>query len=555
MFESLRRARLQKAGLSCGKTRLKHQDGDLADELRTHPLATVLVYLFFYGVLLALLRFGLPLVQGSSAATVGAFLYATAFMITLLLHLRVVAKETVTDNAQLLLLLGTLLAQLSANLAMTNYAHLHDWSPTLMLLALPHGLCPMVLTVAAGRRMGLVGAMYGALFGVLMIPGMNPVSYLACAAVLGFTVVALTRCVRRRNQLFMAGLYGGGVTALLSLLVHQYVGNGAAAELSRVLCVPFGVSVLTAVLVGGAMPLLENIFRVTTEISWLELADLNHPLMKRLSIEAPGTYHHSLVMANLAEAAAECIGANAAMTRVCAYFHDIGKLTKPEYFIENMDPAHNPHNDLTARMSALILIAHVKDGVDLAIKHKMNARIIDVIEQHHGNSLAWYFYKRALDQHEAALRAVEAGKAKPEDVPQVAEDVFRYPGPRPQFKESAIISLADAVESASRSLEKPNASRIEALVDEIVLNRLIDGQLDESDLTIAELAKVKASFVKTLLSMMHSRIKYQRLNEGPNTISIETPAATSQVSAAVIRGAGGFSADEPERKRRKTQAA
>jgi membrane-associated HD superfamily phosphohydrolase len=163
------------------------------------------------------------------------------------------------------------------------------------------------------------------------------------------------------------------------------------------------------------------------------------------------------------------------------------------------------------------LIAHVKDGVDLAIKHKLNCSIIDVIEQHHGTSLAWYFYKRALDQKAQMLRLVEQGKSKEDDVPQVSEEVFRYPGPRPQFKESAIISLADAVESASRVLEKPNASRVETLIDELVQNRMLDGQLDECDLTIAELAKVKASFVKTLLSMMHSRIKYQKAMETPTT--------------------------------------
>jgi putative nucleotidyltransferase with HDIG domain len=237
--------------------------------------------------------------------------------------------------------------------------------------------------------------------------------------------------------------------------------------------------------------------------------------MKRLSIEAPGTYHHSLVVANLSEAAAEAIGANAAMTRVCAYFHDIGKLTKPEYFIENMDPADNPHDDLTARMSALILIAHVKDGVDLAIKHKLNCSIIDVIEQHHGTTLTHYFYHRALEQQAEMMRRVSEGKSKEDDVPKVSEEVFRYPGPLPQFKEAAVISLADAVESASRAMEKPNASRLETLVDEIVLERMRDGQLDECDLTMADLARVKASFVKTLLSMMHSRIKYRKVVEAP----------------------------------------
>jgi putative nucleotidyltransferase with HDIG domain len=365
-------------------------------------------------------------------------------------------------------------------------------------------------------------------------------------------MVLFTNRVRRRNKLFMAGLYVGITAALFSLLLHEFSGTADTVSLSRILGVPFAVGILTGLIVGGGMPVIESIFGVTTEVSWLELADLNHPLMKRLSIEAPGTYHHSLVVANLSEAAAESIGANAGMTRVCAYFHDIGKLTKPEYFIENMDPVNNPHDDLTARMSALILIAHVKDGVDLAIKHKLNCSIIDVIEQHHGTSLAWYFYKRALDQKAQALRLVEEGKSKEDDVPQVSEEVFRYPGPRPQFKESAIISLADAVESASRALEKPNASRIEALVDELVQNRMIDGQLDECDLTIAELAKVKSSFVKTLLSMMHSRIKYQKASEGAGS-SVLNPRDTTQDTRTLRLESpysSGFENQNPEKKKR-----
>ncbi len=368
-------------------------------------------------------------------------------------------------------------------------------------------------------------AIYTTLLGVMVCVAVNPITYLATSAILGFLAVLFTLQVRRRNRLFMAGLYLGLVGAVFSLLLHDVFSMIGADEtttaalglpqvsLGRMVLVPFLCSLLTGMVVGGLLPVLESVFGVTTDVSWLELADLNHPLMRRLSIEAPGTYHHSLVVANLAEAAAESIGAKPGMTRVCAYFHDIGKLTKPEYFIENMDPENNPHDDLTPRMSALILIAHVKDGVDLAIKHKLNCDIIDVIEQHHGTSLAWYFYKRALDQKAEVKRMVAESKAKEDDIPQVSEDVFRYPGPPPQFKESAIISLADAIESASRTLDKPSASRIETMVDDIVQNRMADGQLDECDLTIAELAKVKASFCKTLLSMMHTRIKYAGVSQ------------------------------------------
>lgn len=511
MFESIRRAKLQREGFSCGRVRHKHQEGDLLDELRTHRVVTLVLFVVFFLVLGGLMQAGAAVIPGTVAPQPVAYLLAAALVTAMVVHLRVSLIEDVEDNTELLLVLGTLLLQLAGHVLMLKFGHREGWSGALLALALPHAFAPLVLSVILGRRIGLFGAIYGTFLGTLVCVAVNPLIFLATSVLIGFLVVLFTRRVRRRNRLFAAGLYAGGLGAVFSFLLHVITDVPMDSSMAvTVIGVPFSVGVLTGLIVGGLLPVVESLFGVTTEVSWLELADLNHPLMKRLSMEAPGTYHHSLVVANLSEAAAEAIGANAAMSRVCAYFHDIGKLTKPEYFIENMNPADNPHDDLTARMSALILIAHVKDGVDLAIKHKLNCSIIDVIEQHHGTSLTQYFYNRALQQQADMIRLVSEGKAKEDDVPKVSPEVFRYPGPVPQFKESAIISLADAVESASRAMEKPNASRIESLVDELVLDRMKDGQLDECDLTIADLAKVKASFVKTLLSMMHSRIKYQK---------------------------------------------
>ncbi len=518
MFESIRRARLQRQGLSCGKTRLKHQEGDLFDELRTHPGATVGVYVLFFLGLAVLLRIG----AGTAPPSLVHWLSVAAVGTALVVHQRVALLRDLEENPTLLLVLGTLLVHMGLVAWLLDFGGSKGqaWSSSLLVVAAPHAFAPLVLSVMMGRKIGLFGAIYSTLLGAMIFSAggvINVVTYLATSSLIGFLVVVFTNRVRKRNRLFTAGLYAGVVAAVFSLLLHEASGSMESAKIGSMLAIPFGISVLTGMVVGGLLPVLESLFGVTTEVSWLELADLNHPLMRRLSIEAPGTYHHSLVVANLAEAAAENIQASATMCRVCAYFHDIGKLSKPEYFIENMDPSVNPHLELTARMSALVIIAHVKDGVDLAIKHNLNCRIIDVIEQHHGTSLAWFFYRRALDQKAEMLRLVEQEKAKEDDVPQVSEEVFRYPGPRPLFKESAIISLADAVESASRTLEKPNASRIETMVDEIVQARMLDGQLDECDLTIAELAKVKASFCKTLLSMMHGRIKYQKANESSPT--------------------------------------
>jgi hypothetical protein len=277
---------------------------------------------------------------------------------------------------------------------------------------------------------------------------------------------------------------------------------------------------------------LESTFRITTDISWLELADLNHPLLKRMTIEAPGTYHHSLVVANLAEAAAESIGANPTMARVCSYFHDIGKLVKPEYFTENMRHDRNPHDELAPTMSALIIIAHVKEGVDLALKHGLNQQIIDVIQQHHGTSLVFYFYKRALQQQEDARAGGKIMNIREEDIPEVREESFRYSGPRPHSRECAIISLADSIESASRSLERVTPHKIDQLISDMVERRILDGQLKDCDLTLREIEVISESFRYTLQSMLHSRVSYPtqsktERHETPMPASRSTPPASA----------------------------
>lgn len=416
-------------------------------------------------------------------------------------------------NGTALLVFTSIILELVGTGAVLNFAHHRGWDTSYSLLLAPHALSAVILTMLAGNRLGLYAALYSTLLGATLVEDENALGYVATGLAIGFVGVFTTQRIRRRSSLLTSGLYIGAVGLALMMIFGQT--SVALASNSQVLLLagPMIAGILTVMLASVLLPAFESLFQRTTSISWLELGDLNHPLMKRLSMEAPGTYHHSLVVANLAEAAAESVGANASMCRVCSYFHDIGKLTKPEYFIENMDPEDNPHDDLTPRMSALVLIAHVKDGVDLAIKHGLNNQITDVIEQHHGNSLVWYFYRRALEQKKEALRLVEEDKAHEDDVPEVTEDGFRYPGPRPQFKESAIISLADAVESASRTITKPTPARVEQLVEDIVRNRLLDHQLDECNLTLADLADIKQSFVKTLLSMMHNRIKYPKERE------------------------------------------
>lgn len=251
-------------------------------------------------------------------------------------------------------------------------------------------------------------------------------------------------------------------------------------------------------LISGSLPFIEELFGAVTDISLLELGDVSHPLLQELVRRAPGTYNHSITVASIGETAADAIGANGLLVRVGAYFHDIGKMLKPVYFVENMTGGENKHDQLAPAMSTLIIIGHVKDGADLARQHNLPQPLIDFIEQHHGTTLVEYFY------HEAAKQAEE----DPDHRTEAEESNFRYPGPKPQTKEAAVLMIADAVEGASRTLSEPIPSRIERLVHDIAMKRLLDGQFDECGLTITELAKVEESLTKSLTAMYHGRVKY-----------------------------------------------
>lgn len=273
------------------------------------------------------------------------------------------------------------------------------------------------------------------------------------------------------------------------------------------------VGTLTGIVAVGILPLFEQLFKVTTGITLLELTDFNHPLLRRMQVEAPGTYHHSLMVANLSENAAAEIGASPLLCRVCCLFHDIGKLVKPDYFTENQREGINPHTEKNPSMSALVIKAHVKEGVELARDHKLPKPIIDVIRQHHGTGLIQYFYhqaQQAQNKQQCNLPNFDKVAGRTTEEKKVDESTYRYDGPRPSFKESAIIFFADSVEAASRSLKKVTQPALEELIDSIITNRIADGQLDECPLTFKELHAIRSSFTYTLLNMLHARIEYPK---------------------------------------------
>lgn len=314
----------------------------------------------------------------------------------------------------------------------------------------------------------------------------------------GITGIFFARDARRRSKLILAGLIAG-IMQFMAIIAIGLVNN-----------LEFKIFIFNAVwgLVGGVisifiamglLPLFEYIFKITTNITLLELSDLNHPILKSLILKAPGTYQHSIMVGNLAEAACEAIGANSLLARVGSYYHDIGKMEKAEYFTENEMGTGSKHEKLTPSMSALIIVNHVKDGVDLAKKHNLNSKLIEFIEEHHGTGLIYYFYQRALE------------KTDEDEEPQ--EEEFRYPGPKPQTKESAIVLLADSVEAASRALDEPTPARIRSLVQKIMNNKFIDNQLDECDLTLKDLNKISEAFVHLLMAVFHTRLEYPDVND------------------------------------------
>ncbi len=359
---------------------------------------------------------------------------------------------------------------------------------------IPVASVSMLLSMLLNPRLGI-------LMGLLVTGLVGIVAQADLPLLLGFSTGCFVggyavQGIRRRIHFFRAGLITGlaqGVAILGCYLLLQWpmeaaLGAGLAGCLSGLL--------LSSVITFCLLPLCESLFGLITDVSLLELSDLNHPLLKELSVKAPGTYHHSLIVANLAEAACEAIEANPFLARVGCYFHDVGKMLHPEYFVENQPPETSRHDRLAPSMSSLVILNHVKDGIKLARRHRLNQAIIDFIPGHHGTGLIYYFYRRALEEVE--------------DQKYLKEERFRYPGPKPHSRETAVALLADSAEAATRALLEKSPARIQEVVRRIVNNKFIDGQLDDCDLTLRDLNRIAEAFIRVLAGIYHSRIEYPK---------------------------------------------
>ncbi len=384
--------------------------------------------------------------------------------------------------------------------------------------AVPVALASILLTIVFDSRVGSFAAMTLAAIGGLAFGYDFP--YTFATLIVGVLAVFSVRDVKNRSQI----LASAGLVLLAYALVlvgHELL---RADPFSSTFWADLVAVAINAALILLAAPVLwgmERVFGVTTDMTLLELSDTNRTLLKKLSMQAPGTFNHSLQVANLAEAAADAIGANALRARVGALYHDIGKMLKPEYFIENQQPGENPHEKLKPSMSALVIAAHVKEGVQLGKEQNLPEVVVDFIASHHGTGLIEFFYRKAQEAEE--------------DPSVVDESDYRYPGPRPQTNEQAIVMLADSVEAASRSLGKPTPRRLESLIDGIVAARVADGQLDESTLTFADLARIKETFHALLCGIYHFRVRYpdqadepadgasEHLEAAPDPVTDSTP--------------------------------
>jgi cyclic-di-AMP phosphodiesterase PgpH len=390
-------------------------------------------------------------------------------------------KDIYKDSSKLLLInsINCIMLILARTLSMV--------SPFLI----PFAFAPILITLLLNHRVSLTASIFNV---VLISAAVNFNVEIVIIALLNAIVGALIlQKLHQRNDILFSCFYIAVITVVTTLCISFLLSNNSGAVLLKVVFSILG-SALSGILAVGLLPFFESSFDIVTTIKLLELSNPNNPLLKKLLIEAPGTYHHSILVANLAEVGAEAVGGNPVLARVCSYYHDVGKIKRPYFFKENQIGNDNPHSKITPNLSALIITSHVKDGLELAKDYKLPTVIQDIIEQHHGTSLVKYFYVTAKNSIE-----------NPEDI---LEEDFKYPGPIPFTKEAGIVMLADCIEASVRSISEPTQSKIETMVNNIIKARLNEGQLDNCDLTLKDLNKIKEVFIKSLMGIYHQRIEY-----------------------------------------------
>ncbi|ADL12160.1 HD family phosphohydrolase [Acetohalobium arabaticum] len=434
-----------------------------------------------------LTELGLRHKQINFFAIIGLTLTVATFVIMFVVYLLQHQSKAVDDEGVVALLgilpiLTLLLAKIMTFFPIDRQSYL-----------VPVAAMSMLLTVLTNYNLAIMITVFVS-FLVSLVTG-GGISGAAVGVVGGLAGIYSVSKVSQRSDLVRAGFYVSGASVMMILAFELSTSPFNLLHILEMIVWGILNGVLAAVITNGFLPYLENTFGITSAVKLLELSNPNQPLLKKLLVEAPGTYHHSVIVGNLAEAAADEVGADSLFVRVGSYYHDIGKIKRPYFFTENQLGDENPHDKLSPTLSTLIITSHVKDGIELAKKYRLPTKVIDIIKQHHGTSLISFFYQEACHD---------------EKYDNIDEKEFRYNGPKPQTKEAALIMLADIVEAATRSKAEvqSNPDKLEALVRGLIRNKLDDGELDESDLTLKDLDKIATTFVKVLTGIFHSRVEY-----------------------------------------------
>jgi len=359
----------------------------------------------------------------------------------------------------------------------------------------------IILTIAYDQRFAIGMGIFYCLFAYFAARPPSNINLFLTMAAGTFTCCFSLREIRTRMKLLEVSTLAAVIVFITATSLDFFAENPQVGDIFSNAGRHAGITLVVGVLIQGLLPLIEKIFRIATSMTLLDYSDANQPLLKRLAMEAPGTFSHSLLVGSIAEAAAEAIGCNGLLCRVGAYYHDIGKINKPSYFIENEMGSTSRHKELSPAMSQLIIAGHVKDGIEMAREYSLPAVLRQFIETHHGTTLIEYFYNEAKKKHD---------EKESEGAPRPSESEFRYAGPKPRTKEAAIVMLVDAAEGAVRSLTEVTPTRVEAVVHNMAMKRLQDGQFDECDLSLRELSQIETSIAKTLAAHHHGRVAYPK---------------------------------------------
>ena len=437
--------------------------------------------------------------EGILLQFLGKFLHISFFITILSIYLFLFRKKIFYDNTKIVLI-SILIVFISFITYLIN--HITVKAPIQYLIFVP--AASMIFTIVFDSRVGfyltvILSLIVGALRG-------NDYTFMAMNFIAGGLSVYTVRDIKNRSQIFRSFLYIliGYTASILAFGLERF-----APVDSLFLEMVFAASnaFISPVLTYGLLIFFERLFKITTDLTLLELSNFDRPLLRDLARKAPGTFNHSMTMGTIAETAAEQIGANALLTRVGAYYHDIGKTISPQQFVENQMNNNNLHENLPPEESASIIVRHVNEGIELARQNKLPQELIDFIPMHHGTSISSYFYEKAKN-----LYGEE--NVKIED--------YRYPGPKPNTKETAIVMLADSCESAVRSISEPDAQKVENMINNIFNTKLKDGQLDEAPITFRDITKMKEAFHSILISQHHRRIKYPKQDEAEKGTSAES---------------------------------